>query len=175
MINPDSSRALNRNTVIVEDVVDIQVLNYHIGCVGDGDTCASDSCTVAIANKALVGADLEARRKDKVTLDDNGEGFIALLESDMFVRWIGCYVGIFPTWTAVASAAAAVTVVVGPPFPPVVSPKGFSLAYPSRANSFCERPKPRPGTATAAPARRLAVRASVSFIFPKARQASIGG
>lgn len=152
--------------------MDIQILDYHIIRVGDSDTCASDSCSVTIANKALVGADLEARRKVEVTLNDNGERIIALLESDIRAKQIDRFVEIFLTWTAVASASAAVTVVVGPPFPPVVSPSGFSLAYPSRANDFCGRP--RPGTATAAPARRLAVSANVNFIFPEARQTSIG-
>lgn len=118
--------------------MDIEVLNYHIVRAGDSDSCASDGCTLAIANKALVGADLEARRKIKVTLNDNGERIITLLESDMLAKCIDCFVGKFPTWTAVASALAAVTVVVGPPFPPVVLPSGFSLAYPSRANDgFC--------------------------------------
>lgn len=81
-----------------------------------------------MANKALVGADLEARRKVKVTFNDNGERIRALLESDIRAKRIETPPQMFLTWTAVASAAAAVTVVVGPPFPPVVSPNGFSLA-----------------------------------------------
>lgn len=127
---------MNCNAVIVEDIVDIQVLDYHIIRAFDSDTCSSDGCAFTIANKALVGTDLEARGKVEVTLDNNDKRIIALIESDALARWIDTFVEICLTWTAVASAAAAVTVVVAPPFPPVVSPSGFSLAYPSRANDF---------------------------------------
>lgn len=125
-----------------------------------------------MANKALVGADQEARRKVKVTLDDNGERILALLESDMLAKWIEGSPKMFLTKTAVASAAAAVTVVVGPPFPPVVTPSGFSLANPSRPNDSLQS-LAGPGAATAAPTRRLAARASVNFMFPKICQALI--
>lgn len=89
MINPDSSRTMNCNAVIINDIVDIQVSNYHIIRSLDSDTCTSDGCTIAIANKALVGANFEARRKIKVSLDDNGERVIALPESDITAKKIG--------------------------------------------------------------------------------------
>lgn len=125
-----------------------------------------------MANKALVGADQEARRKVKVTLNDNSERILALLESDILARRMERWSKMFLTRTAVASAAAAVTVVVGPPFPPVVTPSGFSLANPSRPNDSLQS-LAGPGAATAAPTRKLAARASVNFMFSKIRQALI--
>lgn len=86
---------MNCNAVIVKNIVNIQVSNYHIVRSLDSDTCTSDGCTIAIANKALVGANFEARRKIKVSLDDNGERVIALPGSDIIARQIGASWGPF--------------------------------------------------------------------------------
>jgi hypothetical protein len=73
--------------------------------------------------------------------------------------------GVSLTVTAVARATASVIVVVGPPFPPVVSPIGLSLPKPTRSKSLLLDLPSKDGAAAATQAKEAMTRLLKNFMI----------
>lgn len=124
MINPNTCRVRNCNAVVVQDSGDLQILNNHVGGISNGDSVGTNVSTALVADDGLIRANSKTSWQIERALDDDGQWVGALLMVRVYSE-IGT---VALTFTAATKASAVVTVTLGPPFPPVTGPIGFSLA-----------------------------------------------
>ena len=59
MINPNTCGVLNRDAVVVNDTGDSQVLNNHVGGVGNRNTVRTDVPTALVTDYRLIRSNSE--------------------------------------------------------------------------------------------------------------------
>jgi hypothetical protein len=134
VINPNSGRILNSNTIIVHNKTDLDIADDHVIRMDNRDPTSCNTGAGLCPDNGLIRTHSQPSSEIELALEKNSQRRVALQMSRRSVLLFLKYMIKRHTTTAVASAAASLIVVVAPSLPPVVSPMGFDFPKPTRSN-----------------------------------------